>query len=106
MLRYPAVVTLVLLICTGAWAQRELENIALGKTYDLAPAPDYPQCTDDGDMTDLTDGQFTTGMLWIHPGAVGWRWKREFTITVDLGGVYPIAGAAFSTAAISTGWWP
>jgi hypothetical protein len=99
MLRYPAVVTLVLLFCTGAWAQRELENIALGKTYELSPAPDYPQCTDDGDMTDLTDGQFTTGMLWVHTGAVGWRWKREFSITVDLGGVYSIAGAAFSTAA-------
>lgn len=100
MLRYLTIAMLALLLCC-AWAQDDLENIALGKTYDLSPEPSYPQCTDDGDMADLTDGEFTTGMLWIHPGAVGWRWEREFTVTVDLGGVYPVAGAAFSTAAAS-----
>ncbi len=48
------------------------ENIALGKSYSLAPAPNYPHCTDPGDARQLTDGARVEGYFWTQQGTVGW----------------------------------
>lgn len=77
------------------------QNIALGRPYVMQDAPNYPYCTDAGDATQLTDGQYgnTTDVLWIQQGTVGWRSIIPVMVTIDLGSVQPISGASYSTAA-------
>lgn len=74
------------------------ENIALGKSYTLSPAPNYSDCTDPDDSKQLTDGVYTSGRLWLQKGAVGWRGGNPVIITLDLGQPEPIRGVAFNTA--------
>ena len=68
------------------------ENIALGKSYRLDPRPNYQYCTDPGDRTQLTDGQYTRGYFWTQASTVGWNHVGSATITLDLGSVQPIRG--------------
>ncbi|MCX7008927.1 MAG: hypothetical protein NTY53_17055, partial [Kiritimatiellaeota bacterium] len=78
---------------------RAAENLALGKGYKLDPRPNYSYCTDPGDKTQLTDGQYTKGHFWTQKSTVGWNHASSATITLDLGAVQPIRGASFNTAA-------
>lgn len=83
------------------------ENIALRAKYTLAPAPSYKLCTDPDDRVQLTDGQSTKSYFWTQPGTVGWTNAPYATITLDLGRVESISGAAFTTAAGVAGvTWP
>ncbi|MBU0606583.1 MAG: beta-galactosidase [Armatimonadetes bacterium] len=66
-------------------------NLALGKPYELSPPPSYDLCTDPGDVTQLTDGQYTVGYFWTQKSTVGW-YLYDPQITVDLGQVQPISG--------------
>ncbi len=75
------------------------QNMALGKQYKLWPAPNYPHCTDPGDVVQLTDGKTTKDYFWTQKGTVGWTSAPYVTITVDLGKDEPIGGVAFDTAA-------
>lgn len=80
------------------------ENLARGKSYTFSFPPNYPLCTDEGDATDLTDGVLVKtppgSSLWGQKGCVGWQHSRApVAITVDLGQVQPIAGAAMRCAA-------
>ncbi len=82
------------------------ENLALGQPYEI-PRGSYGLCTDPGDATQLTDGEFTDGYFWTQDSTVGWKSKGPKFITIDLGENYPIAGAAYSTAAGVAGvTWP
>ena len=92
-----------------------LQNIARGKPYTLSVKPSYPLCTDPGDATDLTDGALSgvwtpggTAGYWTEKGTVGWQHARKpVNITVDLGKVEPIRGAAFRTIGGGAGvTWP
>ena len=76
-----------------------LENVALGKPYTLEPSPNYAHCTDPGDATQLTDGQYTVDYFWTQKSTVGWSGVEPVIITIDLGQVQSIGGASFSTAA-------
>jgi hypothetical protein len=67
------------------------DNIALGKPYELSPPPSYEHCSDPGDVTQLTDGQYTVGYFWTQKSTVGW-YLYDPQITVDLGQVQPISG--------------
>ncbi len=78
-----------------------LKNIALGKSYQLEPAPNYQYCTDSGDFNQLTDNQRVTGLFWTQAGCVGWAGHSPVVITIDLQTNQPIAGVSFSTAAAS-----
>ena len=80
-------------------ADRFGQNIALGKSYVFSIPPDYPGCTDAGDSTQLTDGNYVRGILWNQPGTVGWYNHHSVEITFDLGATKPIEGVAFDTAA-------
>jgi hypothetical protein len=83
------------------------ENLALGRTYSLAPRPDYPHCTDPDDDKQLTDGIYTTGYFWTQQSTVGWQGGKPAAITIDLGKAEPICGASFNTAAGVAGvTWP
>ena len=74
-------------------------NIALGKRYVMSKKPSYPLCTDDGDKTDLTDGKLTEKGFWTQKSTVGWQHPRDtIAITVDLGQVGQIKGAAMRSA--------
>jgi len=75
------------------------ENLARGKAYTLHPTPGYPLCTDPGDRTQLTDGQYTVGYFWTQKSTVGWVRMEDLVITLDLGAHYPIRGLVFSAAA-------
>ncbi len=57
------------------------ENVAVGKSYSLRSAPNYALCTDPGDKTQLTDGQYTEGYFWTQPGTVGWAGRHPVVIT-------------------------
>ncbi|MCL5097056.1 MAG: hypothetical protein M1608_05920, partial [Candidatus Omnitrophica bacterium] len=65
------------LVCLNAAAlgNEPPVNLALGKPYTLEPAPNYPYCTDPGDRTQLTDGQYVKGYFWTQKGTVGWSGK-------------------------------
>ena len=96
---------LIGLVCAASAMAPPVEqrNLAIGKPYTLSPAPTYALCTDQGDATDLTDGKIQTRndtLLWTEMGCVGWvPFGRPVLVTVDLGQVEPISGAAFYSAA-------
>ncbi|MEN6304677.1 MAG: hypothetical protein ABFD96_18240 [Armatimonadia bacterium] len=75
------------------------ENVARGKSYTLQPTPGYPHCTDTGDSTQLTDGQYTVGYFWTQKSTVGWVRMQDLVITLDLGAEYPIRGLSLNSAA-------
>ena len=79
----------------------KLENVALRKSYELAPGPNYSYCKDRGDGTQLTDGVYAEGKgsLWVQKPTVGWSHRRPVRIKIDLGRREPIVGVSFSTAA-------
>ncbi len=77
---------------------RPSDNIALGASYTLEPGPNYGFCTDAGDYTQLTDGEYTDGYFWLQKSTVGWQAKAPTIVTLDLGQVQPIRGVSFSTA--------
>jgi hypothetical protein len=82
-------------------------NLALGKAYKLDPAPNYSLCTDPGDLTQLTDGQYVKGYFWTQKGTVGWSGKSPVAVTIDLEKSQPIGGLSFDTAAGAAGVeWP
>ena len=92
------------------------ENIALGKTYVMDPAPNYwltidsyRADPDDGlnadralhkDATDLTDGQHADGAgIWCgYPETVGWEYYKYAIMTFDLGSDQSIAAVKFYSA--------
>ena len=79
-------------------------NIARGKPYTFSRKPNYSLCTDEGDRTDLTDGVRTLDRYWVQKSTVGWQRARgPVAITVDLGKVEPIMGAALGSAGGSAG---
>lgn len=96
--------------CTAQPAEPAERNIALGRPYVLDSTPNYPDTTEPGDATQLTDGQYADPKetLWLQKSIVGWRNILPIVITVDLGQVQPISGASFHTAAWSPGGadWP
>ena len=108
--------TAVALLMGGlAWAQdegvgrsdRPGENLALGASYTLDPAPNYEHSTDSADGEQLTDGVYTEGYFWTQLSTVGWQEKKPVIVTLDLGAVMPIRGISLNTAAgIADVRWP
>ena len=74
------------------------DNIALGRPYTLVPEPNYALSADPGDITHLTDGEYTEGYFWVQKTTVGWMDVGRVVITVDLGERRPVGGVSFSTA--------
>jgi hypothetical protein len=59
--------------------------LALHKSYAIVPRPNYPLCTDEADIIQLTDGR-ALGSTWNRKSTVGWRkMSRLPEITIDLG---------------------
>ncbi|MCL4691304.1 MAG: AGE family epimerase/isomerase [Candidatus Hydrogenedentes bacterium] len=87
--------------------ERPSDNIALGKPYTLSPTPGYRYCTDDGDATQLTDGDYTEDYFWSQASTVGWQHAKPVVITLDLGADQSIRGVSLRTAAGTAGvFWP
>jgi len=103
----PAAFLAASLFCTPLVApalaaeQTHTENIALGRRYSFVPPPNYPHCTDDGDLVQLTDGRRTRKdkQLWIQKGGVGWKLPvdGEAEVVIDLGRVCPIGSVTITT---------
>lgn len=68
------------------------ENLALGRPYRFARTPDYGATRDDGDLTQLTDGQIIPGdHIWYSKQAVGWSGcEPPALVAIDLGEVRAI----------------
>lgn len=64
-------------------------NLARGKRYTFSPKPNYTHCTDNGDVSQLTDGR-SYGSYWVKKSTVGWDRTGTIEITVDLGGVFQV----------------
>ncbi len=88
---------------TGAPPAMEMpdpgENIALGRPYTMNPDPRYSYSRDEGDATQLTDGEFSQGYFWTQKSTVGWGGRSAKIITIDLGEDQPIRAISFRTAA-------
>ncbi len=83
------------------------ENIALGKPYTMAPPPRYRDTADEGDATQLTDGEYSEGHFWTQLTTVGWTGMSMKFVTLDLGEDLPIRGVSFNTAAgVADVHWP
>jgi len=83
------------------------ENLALGKGYTWLDKPTYSYATDDGDITQLTDGEHSVGYFWVQKSTVGWQLRRPLSITIDLEQAAPICGVSFNTAGGTAGvGWP
>jgi hypothetical protein len=78
------------------------ENIALGKRYTMSPQPGYRDTADEGDATQLTDGEYSSGYFWVQKSTVGWVRDPLVTLTFDLETDQPISGMTFNAAARST----
>jgi hypothetical protein len=90
-----------LIVSATAATPQPGENIAIGKKYTMAQAPNYKLCKDDADVTQLTDGKYTKGYFWTSKTTVGWQKIVPVVITIDLGEDMPISGISLSTAANS-----
>ncbi len=72
-------------------------NVALHRTYEMSPAPNYAGCKDSGDALQLTDGQHA-GCDWLRLSTVGWRKPAPaVTILIDLGSSTPIQSVRLHT---------
>jgi hypothetical protein len=82
-------------------AVKQQRNIALGRSYTMAPRPNYALTADAGDDRQLTDGAYTDPRaFWLRSSTVGWELNnRTVTIVIDLQTVQAISGLSFSTAA-------
>lgn len=89
----------ILSVIASAMVAAAGENLALGKKYTLAPAPNYEHCTDNNDDAQLTDGVTTDQYFWTQKGTVGWNRAASVEVTVDLEKVCPIDSVAFNSAA-------
>lgn len=106
-----ALLTVWMLGLAGLASLPAQENIALNRPYTFSRIPNYPMCTDPGDTTQLTDGNYApsgnsqsgteTPSIWTMMPTVGWSGTKTVIITIDLGKSQPIGGLAFSTAASS-----
>jgi hypothetical protein len=63
-------------------------NVARGRSYTFAPAPDYYLCTDADDKIQLTDGLFAphdrASSMWGFQECVGWQNAKHVVVTFDL----------------------
>ncbi len=68
------------------------ENLALGRPYRYVREPNYGATRDEGDATQLTDGQIRGGdHIWYSKDAVGWRGcEPPAMVVIDLGEVQAI----------------
>ena len=76
-------------------------NLALNRPYVLSSPPNYGLCTDDGDKTQLTDGELSDDakMFWAQKSTVGWmHQKQPVSITIDLGAIHAIGGISLRSA--------
>lgn len=99
--------TAVTIVVAGS-AVAQPRNLALHRPYECTPAPNYAPTRDEGDRTDLTDGNRAAERkeisFWEDKSIVGWSRPREpIVITLDLGQVQPIGGAALHTGFGSAG---
>jgi len=75
---------LFLIIVSGSILSAQTYNLALNKSYELTPKPNYTLCTDACDIYDLTDG-VKKGSYWGLKTTVGWRSTPDHPdVTVDL----------------------
>ncbi|MEW6359246.1 MAG: hypothetical protein AB1696_23125 [Planctomycetota bacterium] len=94
-------------VCLAQPASRPGENVARGKAVRFEPATNYQHCTDPDDKMQLTDGVYSQGYFWTQKGTVGWTNANPAVVTIDLGGIEPICGISFNTAAGVAGvTWP
>ncbi|MBI4023606.1 MAG: hypothetical protein HY360_01405 [Verrucomicrobia bacterium] len=94
-------------VCPVPFSVAGRVNLAKGRPYSFLAPPDYPHCTDPGDVKQLTDGVRTEGYFWGQKSTVGWGAAGDKGITIDLGADKPIAGVAVSSAAGAAGAeWP
>ena len=65
---------LVCLVGVTAACDAQEKNLVLGRPYTYWPEPEYVDCTDEGDITQLTDGEteYGPGMWRNYPSCVGW----------------------------------
>jgi len=95
LMRCTVIWTVVAVVAVGSnVALAAGDNIALGKPYTMAPAPNYwhKGCTEPDDAIQLTDGEVASGpgQLWVQKLMVGWQNTEWVTVVIDLGEVQAI----------------
>ena len=86
----------LLVVFVLAVSSQGADNLAINRPYTMDQKPNYEYCTGDSDTTDLTDGKHISN--WTEQSMVGWIYKKQVTVTIDLGQDYPIGGVAVRCA--------
>jgi hypothetical protein len=86
----------LLVALLSASASQAVDNLAINRPYTLDQKPNYEYCTGESDTTDLTDGKHVPS--WTEQGMVGWIYKKQVTLAIDLGQVYPVGAVAVRCA--------
>lgn len=85
------------LFCHVAYSE-ETKNLAYMKKYTFEPTAQYEHTRDQGDATQLTDGQYTAGYFWTSRNTVGWQESGPIRIEIDLEAVYSLDTICINTA--------
>ena len=89
---------LAILMASGRGEQK---NLVLKRPYTVHPEPSYSLCTDEGDKTQLTDGETRyTGGMWTFPTTVGWIAGIDVPVVIhfDLGQETTLSELRFNSA--------
>src|SRR5690606_21983609 len=92
------VFTFYCILLVSCIASSNAQNVAKGKKYKYSVNSNY-SLTEGSDDTDLTDGVKKNGLrFWQDKTTVGWSYKDEIRIDLDLGGSYSINRILINTA--------
>ena len=93
--------TLLCLAAVGTAFGEQEKNLVLGRPYTYWPEPEYVDCKDEGDITQLTDGETEYGPgMWNNPSCVGWIASINVPTVMhfDLGQEATLSELRFNTA--------
>lgn len=103
MIKY--IYTITIFICfLGLSKISFTQNLALNKSYSLSERPNYPTTAPEADKTSLTDGKYAMPYnvgkkrYWRQKAFLGWNYKKQVKITIDLEQVSKVNSVIFSTA--------
>src|SRR5699024_8078702 len=83
-----------IMVCVGV--KTYAQNLALHKPYTMSEKPNYPTTAPLNDKISLTDGIYATPYskghkrYWTQKAFLGWNYKKQVKITIDLKQESPI----------------
>lgn len=67
--------------------------------YDASPRPNYMDYSDRAVLTNLSDGKYAHGPMWISTAGLAWKDVRRVVIVLDMGASTPVREIGFNGGA-------